>query len=146
MNSTIEAYINRQVKSSNDKEEIAEWEELKEELQIKESGQVHQEMLTLLYQVPDLYEPKKQVYTHYLTSVIEWDGKLPERKHYTLQELNALPTLDQAHFDNLKVEEGNTRVWLSRMEKQDGAPYDNQVTVEIAIKGKWYTIEQYKAR
>jgi hypothetical protein len=81
--------------------------------------------------------------------------KLKER-NYTLAELEALPTISQGHTDDLKVEAYDidkktkeittgTRIWLSRMTKEDGMPYDNQVTVE-KLKGGYVsaTREQYQ--
>jgi len=67
-------------------------------------------------------------------------------KRYTLNELEALPTLRVGHFDDLKVETPDTRVWLSRMTKADGADYDNAVTVDKLRKGCWVTIEEYEAQ
>lgn len=69
---------------------------------------------------------------------------------HTLPELTALPTIWSSHFDDLKIEEvnhgGERRVWLSRMTVADGAPYDNQVTVERKQDdGSWRTIVRYEA-
>ncbi len=63
----------------------------------------------------------------------------------SLSRLRALPTRDQGHFDNLKIETPDTRVWLSRMTRADGAPYDNGVTIESLIDGIWTEIDQYEA-
>ncbi|WP_379143644.1 hypothetical protein [Paenibacillus sp. sgz500992] len=67
-------------------------------------------------------------------------------KTYSLGELKALPTLRQSHTDELKVEIGNERIWLSRMTVSDGMLYNNQVTVEVYTNGKWNTIDTYQAR
>ena len=75
------------------------------------------------------------------------------RKEMTLSMLNALPTLSQGHTDNLKFEDHNTRIWLSRMTKEDGMPYDNQVTVEMyrhkvtakTDTWKWDIVKHYQA-
>ena len=65
---------------------------------------------------------------------------------YTLKELSKLKTIEQGHFDNLKISHPYVRVWLSRMTKADGMPYDNQVTVETTNAiGDWITIQQYQA-
>ena len=65
-----------------------------------------------------------------------------------LDMLNKLPTLNQGHTDDLKLETATTRVWLSRLTIEDGKPYNNQVTVETynSKTGAWVTTEQYEAR
>jgi hypothetical protein len=72
-------------------------------------------------------------------------------KRYTLAELQALPTLESGHFDNLKIDEkvgsSHARVWLSRLTVADGMPYNNQVTVEERVgSGNWETVDTYQAR
>lgn len=64
---------------------------------------------------------------------------------YTLAELQALPTIEVGQFDNCKVKTGNIRVWLSRMTVQDGARYNNGVTVEVYRHNQWENIAQYEA-
>lgn len=66
----------------------------------------------------------------------------------TLHKLESLPTLTQGHTDDLKLESATSRVWLSRLTKEDGMPYNNQVTVETynSKTGAWVTTEQYEAR
>lgn len=66
-------------------------------------------------------------------------------KKYTLRELQAMETIEQGHTDNLKIKTEDTKVWLSRMTVEDGMPYNNMVTVEKLINGKWETIEEYQA-
>ena len=68
------------------------------------------------------------------------------KTNYTLKELEGLKTIMQGQADDLKIEDGNIRVWLSRMTIGDGMPYNNQVTVEKLDKnGSWNTIEEYEA-
>lgn len=89
-------------------------------------------------------------------------------KHrYTLAELNSMPTIHEGHFDNIKYDDGKARVMISRMSVADGAPYDNQVTLQHylyctgegggrydhvpkGMKGsgewKWSTTTQYQAK
>jgi len=67
-------------------------------------------------------------------------------KKYTLTELKAMPTLSKGHFDNLKVDTGTERIWLSRMTIADGMPYNNQVTEEHLIDGNWKIIREYQAK
>ncbi len=66
-------------------------------------------------------------------------------RKYTLRELQAMETISQGHTDDLKVKTGDTKVWLSRMTVEDGMPYDNMVTVEKLINGRWEVIEEYPA-
>lgn len=64
-----------------------------------------------------------------------------------LKTLKNKKTITQGHTDELKIETKTRRVWLSRMTKEDGAPYDNQVTEEVynAHRGTWETLKTYKA-
>ncbi len=62
---------------------------------------------------------------------------------HTLAQLKARTTISQSQFDDLKIQKGPFRVWLSRMGTEDGMPYDNQVTVEKLIRGRWTIIDQY---
>lgn len=65
---------------------------------------------------------------------------------YALAELEALPTLSQGQTCNLKIQTGNTRVWLSRCGVDDGMPWDNQVTHEELQGGSWVVTREYPAR
>jgi len=67
-------------------------------------------------------------------------------KRCTLRQLKAMRTISQGHTDNLKVDTGTTRIWLSRMTVEDGMPYNNQVTVEKMKNGVWETVDEYRAR
>ncbi len=67
-------------------------------------------------------------------------------RRYSLRELKALQTLSVGQADDLKVDTGNTRVWLSRCTVADGEPYDNKVSVEEYRNGRWETAEEYQAR
>jgi hypothetical protein len=67
-------------------------------------------------------------------------------RRFSLTDLITMPTLEQGHFDNLKVQTETKKVWLSRMTVADGMPYDNQVTVEKLVDGNWIVKEQYQAR
>jgi hypothetical protein len=67
-------------------------------------------------------------------------------KKYALYELEAMPTLSQGHFDDLKVDTGTMRVWLSRCTVEDGEPYNNKVTVEVLKDGKWEIVNTYQAK
>lgn len=65
---------------------------------------------------------------------------------YSLQQLESLPSLCVAQADDLKIDTGTTRIWLSRCGTEDGEPYDNKVTVEQLIDGVWETTEEYEAQ
>ena len=64
---------------------------------------------------------------------------------YTLKELKRRPTLSIGQAEDLKIETANIRVWLSRCKKEDGEPYNNKVTEEQYLNGRWVTIRAYKA-
>ncbi len=67
---------------------------------------------------------------------------------YTLAELEAMPTLSVGQAANLKVDDGNLRVWLSRCDVASGEPYDNKVTVEQYddSRGGWTPHRSYQAQ
>lgn len=70
---------------------------------------------------------------------------------FTLEEITNMPTIHSGQYDDLKLENGDIKVWLSRLSIEDGQPYNNQVTVEKLVKNKqgvsvWKTIEQYQAK
>lgn len=65
------------------------------------------------------------------------------QRRYSTTELEAQPTLAQSPFDNLKLDDGKTRVWLSRYGVADGAPFDNGVLVERLIRGVWTQVAHY---
>ena len=64
---------------------------------------------------------------------------------YTLKELKRLPTLSVGQAEDLKIETANIRVWLSRCKVEDGEPYNNKVTEEQYLNGRWVTARAYKA-
>ena len=64
---------------------------------------------------------------------------------YRASQLRAMPTIESGHFDNLKVQTADQRVWLSRCGIADGLAYDNQVTVERLVNGCWKTVSTYPA-
>ena len=67
-------------------------------------------------------------------------------KKFTLKELQQLKTISQGHTDDLKIKTADTKVWLSRLTVEDGMPYNNMVTVEKLINGKWEIVEEYPAK
>jgi len=64
---------------------------------------------------------------------------------YTLKELKRKPTLSVGQAEDLKIETAKRRVWLSRCGKEDGEPYNNKVTEEQYLNGRWITMRAYKA-
>jgi hypothetical protein len=94
--------------------------------------------------------PKKyQGGKHRIAQLPEIDLKARRRGAYSAAELEKMKTISEGHMEDLKIQTPHTRLWLSRMTKEDGAPYDNQVTVEARqAPGKspeWKTIATYKA-
>lgn len=64
--------------------------------------------------------------------------------HYTADELRSMPTLAQGQADDLKIDDGTERIWLSRMTREDGSPFDAEITVERLIDGRWEVVENYE--
>lgn len=65
-------------------------------------------------------------------------------QRYTASELDDMETIHSGQYDNLKIDTGAKRVWLSRLTVADGQPYDNQITVERLVDGRWVTAEEYE--
>ena len=63
------------------------------------------------------------------------------KQTYTVEELQAMPTLCQGQTDDLKVDDGNNRVWLSRMTLADGEIY--QIHHEECIGSQWVIVSEY---
>ena len=63
-------------------------------------------------------------------------------RRYTIEGLMSLPTLSVSQADDLKVDDGKNRVWLSRCGVDDGAPCDNEVTYERLVNGRWEIVKQ----
>ncbi len=59
---------------------------------------------------------------------------------YTEEELEAMPTISSGHTCNLKVDTGQTRVWLSRCGPEDGLPENERITYERLRGGRWITV------
>lgn len=66
---------------------------------------------------------------------------------YTAAELAAMPTLSIGQTDDLKFEDLSAtppvRVWLARTDVTDGEPYDNRVSIEHLIDGRWSVVHNY---
>lgn len=55
--------------------------------------------------------------------------------NFSLDYLESLPTIAQGQADDLKIDTGSMRVWLSRCTMADGEPFDNKVTIEHLKEG-----------
>ena len=76
--------------------------------------------------------PKKyQGGKHAQAQLSEADMRARRKHGFTLAQLETIPVISEGHMDNLLIDTGKTRVWLARMTKEDGAKYDNAVTVEV---------------
>lgn len=64
-------------------------------------------------------------------------------QEYSAQQLSDMPTLGMAHTANLKIDDGERRVWLERTGVADGEPFDNKITVERLLEGTWITVAEY---
>jgi len=53
--------------------------------------------------------------------------------------LDSLPTISQSQADNLKYDDGEYRIWVSRMGPEDGLEEGGEVTVESldGWSGRW---------
>ncbi len=68
----------------------------------------------------------------------------PFWKRFTAEELRAMQTLAKGQADDLKIDDGRTRVWICRSGVHDGMPYDNAITVERFDGQRWSLTETYK--
>jgi len=73
------------------------------------------------------------------------EGAVSPGEVYSLDELEALPTLTQGQADDLKVDLGIIRIWLSRCTIEDGEPCNNKVTIEEYRAGSWVEVGWYEA-
>lgn len=55
---------------------------------------------------------------------------------YTAKELDAMPTLATGQAEDLKIDNDNTRVWLSRVEP-------GMVSIEMYDGERWTVTEEY---
>ncbi len=65
---------------------------------------------------------------------------------FTLPQIRRMRTIHVGQYDDLKYDNGTYRVWLSRARVEDGAPYNDQVTVERLTGGRWVTVDSYDPR
>lgn len=65
---------------------------------------------------------------------------------FSLADLQAIPVLTVGQADNVLLNHGGIKVSLSHTAVADGAPYDNQVTVQKNSRNGWQTIREYQAK
>lgn len=70
---------------------------------------------------------------------------MPLDRRLGLAELEALPTLSTSQADDLKYDDGETRVWLSRCGVADGNRWKHTVGVEELHGGRWVLVLEYDA-
>lgn len=63
---------------------------------------------------------------------------------YTAKELQNIPTISTGQSCDLKLDLGDKRVWLSRCGVEDGMPFENAISIEQLINGKWIETELYE--
>lgn len=68
-----------------------------------------------------------------------------EMSKYSLYELERMDTIYSGKFADMKLDNGEERVWLSRMTKEEGAKCNNKVTVEVFKGGIWTCVDEYEA-
>ena len=61
----------------------------------------------------------------------------------TTSELQELETIVQGQASDLKVDEPDLRVWLSRMTVEDGEMWEHTVHVEERINDRWRLVLSY---
>lgn len=66
-------------------------------------------------------------------------------ERFTIEELKGMKTISEGWVGDLKYEDDDHRVWLSRLTIEDGAEYNNQVIVEIYEGGEWVIVDKYQA-
>ena len=64
----------------------------------------------------------------------------------TLDDVWSMKTIHTGQCDDLKIDDGTYRVWLSRVGVEDGMPYENAVTVEQLVDGCWKSVDIYEAK
>lgn len=64
--------------------------------------------------------------------------------HYPARHLKTLPTISVGQADDLKIDAGDVRVWLSRCTEADGEPYNDKVTIERFVNGRWICVATYQ--
>lgn len=71
--------------------------------------------------------------------------RCPLHSELSLRYLRRRKVLSVGQADDLRFDNGRTRVWLSRCGVEDGEPYTNKVTVEVLRDDKWEVYRAYQA-
>lgn len=73
----------------------------------------------------------------------------PDSQHlcYTLEELEDMETISEGQADDLKIHDGDYKIYLGRCGIADGEPFNNPVTVERYSHdtNRWEDIYRYEA-
>lgn len=59
------------------------------------------------------------------------------------ESLSAKPVLSSGQADNLHHVGDGERLWLSRTGVSDGEPFENTITIEREVDGRWVSIAKY---
>ena len=73
------------------------------------------------------------------------EGVVAPGEVYSLEELEGMDVLCQGQADDLLIDTGDCRIWLSRCGIEDGEPCDNKVTIEELQRGRWVEVGWYEA-
>lgn len=68
----------------------------------------------------------------------------PTWRRYDAAFLTTLPTLARDQSCDLKIDTGLVRIWLSRVTRADGAPYDHRITVERLRSNHWQVADTFQ--
>ncbi len=82
-----------------------------------------------------LYEKGSESYRRVFAALVKSHGWV-KLESLTIAQLEAMPTISQGHFDNLKVDTGVRRVWLTRMTAEDGHTGSRR-NDEVMFRGNW---------
>lgn len=64
-------------------------------------------------------------------------------EQYTPAQLKAMPSISSSQFDELKVDDGRHRWWLTRLTPADGAKFRVSVEEYLPAVGRWEVVHQY---
>ena len=66
----------------------------------------------------------------------------------TKEDVEAMPTINSGHMDELLYESQYKRVWQSRMLKEDGDDMDNAIVIEYnnMAAWRWEALDRYEAK
>jgi hypothetical protein len=71
--------------------------------------------------------------------------RCPRHSDLSRSYLRRRKVLAVGQADDLRFDNGCTRLWLSRCGTEDGEPYANKVTVEALVDGAWKIYRTYQA-